>query len=107
MSSHSKIRNSPFIESIKQMLVKKFEDENQNFVWTKKALNQMHFSEMNGLMSIVDAGLTDRQVQFFVEKISDILRSLMISEDFIKGINFNGNLEITDQGLKLLINFLS
>lgn len=66
---------------------------------SQRILNALVFNKKNKLLSVVDAGMTDLQLNFFLETIDQVISTLdgLKSSDLaIKGLNLNGNTELSD-----------
>jgi len=116
----SEEREDAEIENSMQVLIKHYLVKNNSerqashpggpasFV-SQRILNALVFNKKNKLLSVVDAGMTDLQLKFFLETIDQVISTLdgLKSSDLaIKGLNLNGNTELSDQAVKLITDFV-
>ena len=70
-----------------------------------RIFDQLKFNSCNKLLSLVDAGLQDYQLTFFIQTINIIMTALK-DNLVIKGLNFNSNSDLTDSSLRVIIDFM-
>lgn len=75
-------------------------------------LDHLTFNPRNHLLGLADSGMNDSQFAFLIETLEAILEKAscdgqrMNSKYQIKGLNFNGNHELTDRSVRLLTEFV-
>ena len=106
------------LDLIKNFLIKMYQERclknegNPNKlaeVVTQRLLHQIQFNMKNKLFAVIDASLTDNQLQNLMETLAMIAMKSADSNHShfqIKGLNLNGNVELTDYSLRVLTEFV-
>jgi len=122
-SIESKRCANPMQELIKQTMIKWAQDQNiktskdtrvgkQELFVSQKMLDHLVFNPKNYLLGLADSGMNDEQFVFLTEILETILEKAsfegrrMAAKYQIKGLNFNGNHELTDNSVRILTDFV-